>query len=75
MTAEPEKFKLSQYLKEMKGKIMSHGKSFAVLGLMFSFTECTIESVGNFKSVLIFANKSKVFNSDNQSHIFHLIMF
>lgn len=45
MTAEPEKFKLSQYLKEMKGKIMSHGKSFAVLGLMFSFTECTIESV------------------------------
>lgn len=45
MTAEPEKFKLSQYLKEMKGKIMSHGKSFAVLGLMFAFTECQIESV------------------------------
>ena len=43
--AEPEKFKFSQYLKETKGKIVSHGKSFAVLGLMFSFTECTIESV------------------------------
>lgn len=54
MTAEPEKFKFSQYLKEMKGKILSHGKSFAVLGLMFSFSECTIESVCfDFKTIKI----------------------
>lgn len=49
MTAEPQKFVFKEYLREIKGKILTHGKSFAVIGLMFSFTECTIESVSEFK--------------------------
>ena len=59
MTPEPQKFVFKEYLKEMKGKIMSHGKSFAVIGLMFSFTECTIESVSRWRCSTGAANRNQ----------------
>lgn len=34
-----------EVLRDMKGKSLSYAKNFALLGAMFSATECTIESV------------------------------
>jgi import inner membrane translocase subunit TIM22 len=40
----PENQTVKTVLKDMKGKMVSHAKSFAVLGAMFAATECTLES-------------------------------
>ncbi|RWS24435.1 mitochondrial import inner membrane translocase subunit Tim22-like protein [Leptotrombidium deliense] len=41
---EPEKQTVKQILREMRGKMATHAKNFAILGAMFAATECTIES-------------------------------
>ena len=42
---DPQQQTVKQVLREMKGKSLSYAKNFAMLGLIFSAIECTIESV------------------------------
>lgn len=43
--AELEKQTAKQIFLEMKGSMLSYGKNFAMVGLIFSGVECAIESV------------------------------
>ena len=41
---EPEKQTVKMVLQDMKGRMLSNAKSFAILGAMFACTECALES-------------------------------
>ena len=42
---DPEKQTIKQVLKDMKVKMVSNGKNFAIVGAIFAATECSIETV------------------------------